>query len=54
MNTTITDFTPEMLTWIKEGNAIKLGEDVYIEQSTNWKVIFTKRNLINFYLKNIK
>ena len=43
------EFTKEMLDWIDDGNVIKIGEDTYIEQTTQWVREFTKQELIDFF-----
>ena len=37
--------------WMNDGNAIKVGEDTYIEQTTQWKKKFTKEELTKFFIK---
>jgi len=37
--------------WMKDGNADKIGEDLYIEQTTQWNRAFTLVQLIEFYNK---
>ena len=45
------EFSEDMLAWIADGNVVKIGHDTYIEQTTQWKKVFTKTELIQFYLK---
>jgi len=44
------EFTPEMIDWINDGNVVKTGENSYIEQTTQWRAVFTKQELIEFYI----
>ena len=37
--------------WMEDGNVEKIGEDTYIEQTTQWRKKFTMTELIRFYLK---
>jgi len=37
--------------WMEDGNVEKIGEDTYIEQTTQWRKKFTMAELIRFYLK---
>lgn len=37
--------------WMEDGNVEKIGEDTYIEQTTQWRKKFTMSELIRFYLK---
>ena len=50
-NLNITEFTEDMKLWIEDGNADIIGNDRYIEQTTQWKKIFTKQQLIDFFIK---
>jgi len=45
------EFTQEIQNWIDDGNVVKIGENSYIEQTTQWKKIFTKQELIKFFNK---
>ena len=40
-----------MKDWMNNGNVIKVGEDTYIEQTTQWKKKFTKEELTKFFIK---
>ena len=40
-----------MKDWMNDGNVIKVGEDTYIEQTTQWKKKFTKEELTKFFIK---
>ena len=40
-----------MINWIEDGNVEMIGEDTYIEQTTQWRKKFTMSELIRFYLK---
>lgn len=35
--------------WIYDGNVEQIGNDTYIEQTTQWKKKFTRAELIDFY-----
>ena len=37
--------------WFNDGNAIKIGFDRYVEQTTQYKKEFTLRELIKFFNK---
>jgi hypothetical protein len=37
--------------WIKEGNAVKIGANIYIEQTTQYKKHFSLDELKQFYIK---
>jgi len=37
--------------WIKDGNACKVGEDQYKEQSTQYAVAFTRETLYRYFIK---
>ena len=36
--------------WMNDGNAVKIGEDTYIEQTTQWRKKFTKKELTEFFV----
>ena len=40
-----------MKEWMNDGNVIKVGEDTYIEQTTQWKKKFTEEELTEFFIK---
>lgn len=40
-----------MKDWMNDGNVIKVGEDTYIEQTTQWKKKFTKEELTKFFIE---
>ena len=40
-----------VINWIEDGNVEMIGEDTYIEQTTQWRKKFTMSELIRFYLK---
>lgn len=44
-------FSEEMIEWIEDGNVVQTGEDAYIEQTTQWKKTFTKKELIDFFIR---
>ena len=48
------EFTEEMITWMKAGNVVKVSKNRYIEQTTQWKKLFTKTELINFFIREFK
>jgi hypothetical protein len=37
--------------WFKDGNACKIGKDKYLEQTTQYKKVFTFAELKEFYRK---
>ena len=37
--------------WFNDGNAVKIGFDKYVEQTTQYKVEFTLEELIKFFKK---
>jgi hypothetical protein len=37
--------------WFNDGNAIKIGVDKYVEQTTQYRKHFTLSELITFYKK---
>ena len=45
------EFTEDMLNWIEDGNVVKIGEDAYLEQTTQFNKIFTKKELIAFFIR---
>jgi hypothetical protein len=48
------EFSAEMLEWIKNGNVVKVSKNRYLEQSTQWKKLFTKSELIEFFQKEFR
>ena len=44
-------FIKEYVEWYRDGNVVKMGEDNYIEQTTQWKKKFTEEELMKFYVK---
>ena len=40
-----------MIHWINDGNVEKIGEDVYVEQTTQWRKDFTMKELEKFYMR---
>jgi len=40
-----------MIHWINDGNVEKIGEDVYVEQTTQWRKEFTMKELEKFYMR---
>ena len=51
---TMAEFTKEMLDWMKDGNAVRVSNDRYLEQTSQWKRIFTKHELIKFFNREFK
>ena len=37
--------------WMDDGNVEKIGENTYIEQTTQWRKKFTGVELVRFFLK---
>ena len=37
--------------WMDDGNVEKIGEDTYIEHTTQWRKKFTGGELVRFFLK---
>jgi hypothetical protein len=37
--------------WMDDGNVEKIGENTYIEQTTQWRKRFTAVELVRFFLK---
>jgi hypothetical protein len=37
--------------WFNDGNAVKVGANKYVEQSTQYRKYFTLEELITFYKK---
>ena len=37
--------------WMDDGNVEKIGENTYVEHTTQWRKKFTMAELIRFYLK---
>ena len=44
----------EFKDWMEDGNVEMIGEDTYIEQTTQWRKKFTMSELIRFYLKEFQ
>ena len=44
----------EFKDWMEDGNVEKIGEDAYIEQTTQWRKKFTMSELIGFYNKEYR
>ena len=44
----------EFKEWMDDGNVEKLGVDVYVEQTTQWKKKFTLTELVEFYIKEFR
>jgi len=41
----------DMMWWMDDGNVEKIGENTYIEQTTQWRKKFTAIELARFFLK---
>ena len=41
----------EFKDWMEDGNVEKIGENTYIEQTTQWRKKFTEEELVRFFLK---
>ena len=39
----------EFKDWMEDGNVEKIGDNTYIEQTTQWRKKFTMPELIGFY-----
>jgi len=39
----------EFRKWMDDGNVEKIGEDTYIEQTTQWRKKFNLEELVHFY-----
>jgi hypothetical protein len=37
--------------WMDDGNVEEIGENIYIEQTTQWRKKFTAVELVRFFLK---
>ncbi len=44
----------EFKEWMDDGNVEKLGDNVYVEQTTQWKKKFTLTELVAFYIKEYR
>ena len=44
----------EFKEWMDDGNVEKLGNNVYVEQTTQWKKKFTLTELVAFYIKEYR
>jgi len=44
----------EFKEWMDDGNVEQLGDNVYVEQTTQWKKKFTLVELVAFYLKEYR
>ena len=47
-------FTQEMIDWIEDGNVVRVSNDRYLEQTSQWKRLFTKLELIEYFNKEFK
>ena len=44
----------EFKEWMDDGNVEQLGDNVYVEQTTQWKKKFTLVELVEFYIKEYR
>ncbi len=44
----------EFKDWMEDGNVEKIGEDTYVEQTTQWRKKFTMLELARFYQKEFR
>jgi hypothetical protein len=44
----------EFKEWMDDGNVEKIGENSYVEQTTQWRRTFTMLELIQFYIKEFR
>tara|TARA_R110002074_G_scaffold375047_1_gene551540 strand:- start:67 stop:225 length:159 start_codon:yes stop_codon:yes gene_type:complete len=44
----------EFKEWMDDGNVEKLGNNVYVEQTTQWRKKFTLTELVRFYQKEFR
>ena len=44
----------EFKEWMDDGNVEQLGDNVYVEQTTQWKKKFTLTELVEFYIKEFR
>jgi len=44
----------EFKEWMDDGNVEQLGDNVYVEQTTQWKKKFTLVELVAFYIKEYR
>ena len=51
---TVNKMYEEILEWMRDGNVERVGDNTYIEQTTQWKTKFTLEELIKFYIKEYK
>lgn len=47
----VEEFNEDMLAWIADDNVIEIGENAYTEQTTQWRKVFTKQELIDFFIR---
>jgi hypothetical protein len=46
--------TKEIELWMEDGNVVKIGVDRYIEQTTQWRCVFTLDQLITFFNREFR
>ena len=44
----------EFKEWMDDGNVEQLGDNVYVEQTTQWRKKFTLVELVAFYIKEYR
>ena len=44
----------EFKEWMDDGNVEQLGDNAYVEQTTQWKKKFTLVELVAFYIKEYR
>ena len=44
----------EIREWMDDGNVEQIGEDRYVEQTTQWKKTFTLTELVEFFIKEFR
>ena len=44
----------EFKKWLKSDNVLKIKKNNYIEQTTQWRCLFTKKEIKKFYKKEFK
>lgn len=50
----MTEEYKEFKEWMDDGNVEQLGDNVYVEQTTQWKKKFTLVELVAFYIKEYR
>lgn len=47
-------YQDDFLCWIEEGNACRVGDNKYREQTTQWKALFTLVELRAFFVSEFR